>query len=284
MGHEFSGEIFEVGEGVTALRAGDRVTAYPVYFCGECEFCKQDKTHICINKKSLGVLDCNGAMAEYVCVPEKLVFKLADNISFKIGSMIEPLAVAYRGVKAAGDITDKSILIVGAGTIGLLVLAVAKMYNPGRILISDLSDSRLCVAKEMGADIVINPAKDSISDVIKDETHGSGVDIAIEAVGATPTVQQAMAGLKIGGTAIWIGNSAQMVVINMQEIVTRELKVKGSFTYTFQEYKEVVDLLSSSRLDIEPVISLTAPLGKGVELFKRMAKDPGSLIKVILTD
>lgn len=284
MGHEFSGVIDEIGEGVTTFKIGDRVVPYPVIFCGNCEYCMQGKTHICINKKSLGVLDCNGAMAEYVCVPEKIIFKVADNVSYNAGSMMEPLAVAYRGVNTAGDISGKNILIVGAGTIGLLALSVVKMRNPAKVFISDLSDSRLSVAKGMGADFIINPAKDKIADVIKTETNGSGVDIAIEAVGATPTVQQAMASLKIGGTAVWIGNSAQTVTVNMQEIVTRELKVFGTFIYTFQEFKEVVDLLSSSKLNIEPIISLTTPLENGVGIFKQLAKDPGALIKVILTD
>jgi L-iditol 2-dehydrogenase len=284
MGHEFSGVIQEVGEGVATLRVGDRVAPYPVIFCGECEFCKQGKTHICLNKRSLGVLDCNGAMAEYICVPAKLIFKLADNVSYNAGSMIEPMAVAYRGVNTAGELNGKNVLIVGAGTIGLLVLVIVKMRNPAKVFVSDLSDSRLSVAKAMGADFVINPSKDNISDIIKAETGGLGADFAFEAVGATSTVQQAMASLKIGGTAVWIGNSARMVNINMQEIVTRELKVFGTFIYTFQEFGEVVDLLSSGKLNVEPMISLTAPMEKGVELFKQLAKDPGPLIKVILTD
>ncbi|MGE4284258.1 MAG: zinc-binding dehydrogenase [Clostridia bacterium] len=284
MGHEFAGIVEEVGEGVTTVNVGDRVAPYPVLFCGECEFCKQGKTHICLNKKSYGVLDCNGAMAEYICMPAKLIFQLDDNVSYNVGSMMEPMAVAYRGVNNAGDLSGKNVLIVGAGTIGMLVLAIVKMRNPAKVFVSDLSDSRLSVAKEMGADFVINPSKDNLDDIIKTETKGMGVDVALEAVGATPTVQQAMASLKIGGTAVWIGNSAKMITINMQEIVTRELKVFGTFIYTFKEFGEVVDLLNDGKFNVEPMISLTAPMGEGVEFFKRLAKDPGPLIKVILTD
>lgn len=284
MGHEFSGEIQETGEGVTTLKVGDRVAPYPVIFCGECELCKQGKTHICPNKKSLGVLDYNGAMAEYVCIPARLIFKLSDNISYNVGSMVEPIAVAYRGVNTAGDVSGKNILIVGAGTIGLLALAIVKMRNPAKVLVSDLSDNRLSVARKMGADVVINPSKENIGDIINVETNSIGVDIAIEAVGATPTVQQAMASLRVGGTAVWIGNSAKMININMQEIVTRELKVFGTFIYTFKEFGEVVDLLNSGKLNVEPMISFTAPMEKGVDLFKQLAEDPGPLIKVILTD
>lgn len=284
MGHEFAGIIEEVGVGVTSVKVGDRVAPYPVFFCGECELCKQGRSHMCLNKKSLGVLECNGAMAEYVVVPAKFLFKLADNVSYNVGSMMEPLAVAYRGVNTAGDLTGKNVLIVGAGTIGLLVLANVKMRNPKKVFVTDLSYNRLSVAKEMGADFVINPSKDNLDEIIKAETDGYGVDISLEAVGATPTVQQAMSALRIGGTAVWIGNSAKMVTVNMQEIVTRELKVFGTFIYTFKEFGDVVDLLNTGKLNVEPIISMTAPLEKGVELFTKLAKDPGPLIKVILTD
>ena len=283
MGHGFSGQVAEVGEGLTGVEVGDRVAVYPVIFCGDCEPCRQGNVHVCRKKKALGVLECNGAMAEYVSLPEKLLFKLSDPISYDVGSMMEPLAVAYRGVNHAGDLAGKDVFIVGAGTIGLLAIAVVRMRNPARIFVSDVSDIRLGVAKAMGADHIINPSKDNVRDFIDHETGGVGVDVAFEAVGATPTVQQAMAGLRVGGTAVWIGNSAKMVDVNMQEIVTRELRVLGTFLYTFQEFSDVADLLNSGRLNVEPMISLRAPMmEQGVELFARLAKNPGPLVKVIL--
>jgi 2-desacetyl-2-hydroxyethyl bacteriochlorophyllide A dehydrogenase len=285
MGHEFSGDVAEVGEGVTDIKVGERVAPYPVIFCGDCEPCRHGNVHVCLHKKALGVLECNGAMAEYVSLPAKLLFKLADTISYEVGSMMEPLAVSYRGVNHSGDLTGKNVFIVGAGTIGLLAMAVVKMRKPAKIFVSDLSDIRLDVARKMGADYTINPSKDNVSDIINRETGGVGVDVAFEAVGATPTVQQAMAGLRVGGTAVWIGNSAKMIHINMQEIVTRELRVFGTFLYTFKEFSDVVDLLNSGKLNVEPMISLKVPMmEKGVELFARLAKDPGPLIKVILNN
>lgn len=284
MGHEFSGVVEAVGEAVENVRTGDKVAPYPVVFCGQCAYCLSGAVHICLHKRAFGVLDCDGAMAEHIAVPAKLLFKLADAVSFPVGSMIEPMAVSYRGVNSSGDISGKNILIVGAGTIGLLALAIVKMRNPAKVFVSDLSDHRLSVAKAMGADFALNPSSGDIADLIKAETNGLGVDVAFEAVGATPTVQQAMASLKIGGTAVWIGNSAKMININMQEIVTRELKVVGTFLYTLEEFKSVVDLLNQGKLNVEPMISLTEPMQNGVEYFKKLAKDPGSLIKVILTD
>jgi len=283
MGHEFSGIVAAVGEGVTAVKIGERVAPYPVVFCGECEFCKQGNVHICLNKTAFGVLECNGAMAEYISVPAKLVFKLSDEVSYAVGSMMEPMAVAYRGVNNAGDLCGKNVLIVGAGTIGLLALAIVKMRNPAKIFMSDLSNNRLAIASQMGADFVINPERDELAAIVKQETAGLGADIAFEAVGASPTVQQAMSGLKIGGTAVWIGNSAKMIQVNMQEVVTRELRVIGTFLYTFKEFGEVVDLLNSGKINVEPMISLQTPMENGPTLFARLAKDAGPMIKVILT-
>jgi L-iditol 2-dehydrogenase len=285
MGHEFSGQVVEVGEGVTNIQVGDRAAVYPVVFCGDCEPCRQGNEHLCLNKKALGVLECNGAMAEYVSVPAKLLFKLADHVTYDVGSMMEPLAVSCRGVSHAGDLAGKNVLVVGAGTIGLLATALVKMKNPARIFVSDVIDSRLVIAREMGATRGINPSRDNLTEIIRNETGASGVDVAFEAVGATPTVQQAMASLRDGGKAVWIGNSAKMININMHEIVTKELQVFGSFLYSLQEFGYVAGLLNEGKLKIEPLISLKAPMmERGVELFAKLAKDPGSLIKVILNN
>jgi L-iditol 2-dehydrogenase len=285
MGHEFSGQVAEVGAGVAGIEAGDRVAPYPVIFCGDCAPCRRGDVHLCLNKKALGVLSCNGAMAEYVSVPSKLLFKLDDSVSYELGSMMEPLAVSYRGVNRAGDVAGKNVLVVGSGTIGLLATAILRTRHPERIFVSDTNDARLDVAKRMGADVVINPRRDNLADIIRRATNGAGADVALEAVGATPTVEQAMAGLRMGGTAVWIGNSAKMIELDMQQIVTRELRVVGSFLYSFQEFQEVAEMLNQGKLTLEPMISLRAPMTeKGVELFAKLAKNPGSLIKVILTN
>lgn len=285
MGHEFSGEVAAVGPGVADIRVGDRVAPYPVVFCGECAACRAGNMHLCLNKRALGVLDCDGAMSEYIAIPARLLFKLSDRVSYEVGAMMEPLAVAMRGVNHAGDLAGKTVLVVGAGTIGLLALALVKTRNPARVFVSDLSDTRLDVARRLGADFAVNPSQEDLAAAVKAATGGAGADVAIEAVGATPTVQQAMSCLRTGGTGVWIGNSAKMITVNMQEIVTRELRVAGSFLYTVQEFGEVVGLLNEGRLDVDPVISLKAPMmEEGIALFARLAKDPGPLIKVILNN
>lgn len=282
MGHEFAGDIVALGEGCTSFQVGCRVAAYPVDFCGHCKMCVSGQVHLCLHKKAYGVLETNGALAEYICVPEKCCFALQDTVSYELGSLMEPLAVAYRGVEHAGSLEGRDVLLVGTGTIGLLALACIKMKHPGRIFVSDLSDSRLAIAKEMGADIVINPGREDLKEIIGNYTDGEGVDAAIEAVGAAVTVRQAMSALKLAGTAVWIGNNQPLIEINMQEIVTRELKVYGSFLYGYEEFKKVVSYVNEGSLRLEPLISLSVSLEEAPAYFEKLAHAPGDLIKVIV--
>ncbi|WP_312811623.1 alcohol dehydrogenase catalytic domain-containing protein [Sedimentibacter sp.] len=280
MGHEFAGEIIQLGEGVNDLETGDRVAVYPLDFCGECEMCKKRDMHLCLNKRAFGVLDVDGAFAEYICVPSKVCFKLNDNISYKVGSLMEPLAVSYRAVKHLGDLSGKDVLIIGAGTIGLLALACAKMQNPNRIFVSDLSDYRLEIAKNMGADIVINSSLNNLHETIMTATNNKGVESVAEAVGITETVKQGIDALAFGGTAVWIGISSKHIDLEMQQVVTRELKVKGSFLYGYDEFKEVVGYLNDGLLNVEPILSQEIALRDLPETMAKLAVNPGNLIKV----
>lgn len=283
MGHEFSGIISEVGASVKNLKPGDRVTPYPMDFCGVCPSCRNGKTQFCPDKKQFGVLTVNGAFADYICVPEKVCYKLDDAISYSAGSMVEPLAVGFRGVEQAGDIEGKNILIVGSGTIGLMLIACAKVKNPAKIFVTDFSDTRLNVAKQMGADVTINPAESDVKKTILANTEGQGVDVSFEAVGVTPACVQSLENLRVGGTSIWLGQGEKTVQIGMLDIVTRELNVSGSFTYGLQDFKSAVDMLNSGSIDPEPIISEEVPMGQAAEWFEKLKK-PEALVKVILKE
>jgi len=284
MGHEFCGEVVEMAEGTGKLKIGDRVAVYPVNFCGECEMCKKGDVHLCLNKRSYGVLAENGAFAEYLCVPEKCCFPVADGVSPTIGSLMEPLAVAYRGVGHLGDVTGKNVFLAGTGTIGLLAMVCTKIKGAGKIFVSDMDDARLEVAKSLGADITINPSKEDPKEVVLAHTGGMGVDCAIEAVGIAPTVQQVMSVLRFGGQAVWIGNNRKMIEMNMQEVVTRELNIYGSFLYGYQEFGEVVALLNEGRLNVEPLISKEIHLDEAITYFEKLKNHEDNLIKVVVVD
>lgn len=273
MGHEFVGEVEAVGVNVNSLKPGDRVCPYPVDYCGICEKCKNGMNHLCPEKRQFGVLAVDGAFAEFLCVPAHLCFPIADGVSFDQASLMEPLAVAYHAVSLAGSLTGKHVLIVGAGTIGLLAMACCKLQNPASITMSDFSDSRLALARSIGADYTINPGKgESISDI----------DVAFEAVGAAGSVKSAMESLAFGGTAIWIGNNKPVIEVNMQQIVTHELKVKGSFLYSLKDFETVVDLINNGKLDVSKLLSRTISLEEAPAYFKQLAENPGELVKVVV--
>ncbi|MCG6930163.1 MAG: alcohol dehydrogenase catalytic domain-containing protein [Desulfofustis sp.] len=283
MGHEFSGIVSEVGSGVDSLQVGDRVTAFPMDFCGTCPSCSIGEVQFCPGKKQFGVLTTNGAFADYLCVPDKVCYKLQDTVSYNAGATVEPLAVAFRGVNHAGDLAGKNVLVVGSGTIGLMLVACAKTRNPAKIFVSDLSNSRLEVAKLMGADVTINPAESEIKDLISAHTDNRGIDVSFEAVGVTPACVQSLENLRIGGTAVWLGQGKKTVEIGMLDIVTRELRVVGSFTYGLKEFEAAVEMLNSGEINVAPIISKEVPMSQGAEWFEKL-KRPEALVKVILTD
>lgn len=227
-------------------------------------------------------MDVNGAFAEYLCVPEKLLYPLPDHISYSIGALIEPLAVAYCGVKKAGDLAGKNVLIVGGGTIGQLVLSVVKTMKPKAIIMSDLSDFRLECAKQLGATHTINPKNKNFVDEVKKALNGDLIDVALEAVGVASTVEQALSVLKNQGTCIWIGNSAKTVEVNMQDVVTKELKILGSYIYTHEEFGETIDFLSKNDLALEKLISKEISIEEAAEMFEELLTATEKYLKVIV--
>lgn len=282
MGHEFCGEVVACGEEVKELQVGGRVAVYPVDYCGYCSMCRQGDVHLCLNKRAFGVLDVDGAFAEYICVPQKCCFPIADDIEDAVASLMEPLAVAWRGISHYNSFEGKTVLLVGTGTIGLLAMACVRMKKAHKIIVSDLNDSRLEVAKRMGADVVINPSRENFEDCIKKETNGTGVDVSIEAVGIEATVAQALNALKLSGQAIWIGNNSPMINMNMQQVVTRELEIQGSFLYGLEEFKQVVSFINEKKIDVNALISKEISMEEVPLYFEKLAHSPGDLIKVVM--
>jgi 2-desacetyl-2-hydroxyethyl bacteriochlorophyllide A dehydrogenase len=283
MGHEFCGTVEEAGSAVTGFRPGDRVAVQPVVFCGECSFCREGLTNLCTNRRFFGVMDCNGSMAEYLNVPARLLYRMPDSMRPEGGAMVEPLAVAYRAVgKAAGRIEGRTVLVVGAGTIGLLVLAMVKLHRPAKVLVSDLSDRRLELARRIGADATVNPSREAVGKAVAELTGGLGVDVSFEAVGAGPTVEQALAALRPRGTCVWVGNSQRVIPLDMQASVTREISILGSYIYTHAEFGEALGLLARGAVDVGPIISRTVALEQGPELFAALSDPATELVKVVL--
>lgn len=282
MGHEFCAQVESRGPGADKFQEGDLVIAQPIHFCGECANCRQGLTMLCLNKRFFGVLTTDGAMAEYVAVPEKLLYPLPQGCDPYVGALAEPYAVAYGAVKKAGDLKGKNVLIIGAGTIGVCILQLVKLHGPKKIIVSDLSDARLARAKALGADAVVNPRREDDLSAIEALTRGEMIDISIEAVGVEATANQSIRALKVGGVSVWVGMSQKEMTINMQDIVCSARSVLGSFNYTHQDFGEVVQLLGGGRMESGRLISKVVSLEEAPQAFRDLHDKPDELLKVLI--
>ncbi|MFL5778774.1 MAG: alcohol dehydrogenase catalytic domain-containing protein [Chloroflexota bacterium] len=275
MGHEAAGEVVAAGEGVSAFRAGDRVALRSVLACGACEACRAGRRNLCHRRRGLG-MDLDGAYADAVSVPEALAVSLPSSLSYEEGALVEPLAVALHAVDLTPMPTGADVAIVGAGAIGLLTLLAARLAGAGTIRITDRSRHRLEVASSLGADETVLVPSAAGGDA--DERRA---DVVFEAVGSSDSARQSLAMVRPGGDVTWIGNAAPTVEIGMQDVVTREVTLRGSYAYD-REFDLAVAALAAGRIDVRPLIERIAPLESGPAVFADLAAGRLDAAKVIL--
>lgn len=269
MGHELSGVVVAVGANVASAAAEDEVVVSPLF--------PYDGKGV---REVLGV-NTAGAYADYVLVHESMLIPKPEGLSFRHAAMAEPLSIAMHAVSRTPIPLMGNVLVVGAGTIGLLTLLSARLKGAGTIFVTDMSEHRLALARDLGADVTINIKERDPVATIKAATDGWGVDCAIEAVGISPAVQQAHAATRNGGHITWIGNSALIIEVNMQEVVTRELTVAGTYGFT-DEFGKAIHALATGRIDVAPLIERVAGLDEGPGIIDALAKGELDLAKVIL--
>lgn len=288
MGHECAGTVAQTPAG-GKYAPGTKVAIFPKFYCGECENCRKGLVNLCTNaSRYLGVLADDGAMTEYICAREPYLIPY-EGVGADVASMVEPAAVAYNGVSKISDeqiAAADHILVVGAGTIGLLVLAWLKYRGAKHVIVSDATDFRLELAKKLGADATVNPVTcGDFTQAISDLTGGRMCDISVEAVGISPTAASSIDALKDAGMAVWIGNAAKMVSIDMQKVVTKELQIKGNYIYSKEDFDTCVRLLAERAIDVSPIITHHMDMSQGVEAFHRLQDNKdGRAVKIILTN
>jgi L-iditol 2-dehydrogenase len=277
MGHEAAGTIAAVGPGVTGFHEGDRVAPDSTVYCGECEYCRRGEMNLCERREVLGVSTGDfrraGAFAEYVSVPERILHRLPENLSFNEAAMVEPLSVAVHAADLASIPKNGTALVVGAGMIGLLTLQALKVAGCSIVYVVDIDDSRLELAKQLGATATVNTKTSELPTI--------SFDVGMEAVGSTPTVKLAIENVRKGGTVVLIGNIAPVVEIPLQVVVSRQLRLQGSAA-SAGEYPRCIDLLSRGEVNVKPLISVVAPLEDGAQWFERLHSRQPNLMKVIL--
>lgn len=285
MGHEAAGVVEAAGRAVTGFREGDRVTFDSTISCGKCFFCRRGEINLCDNREVLGV-SCgdyrrHGAFAEYVSVPQHIAYKLPDALPFEHAAMIEAVSVAVHGVALTPVKLGDTAVVVGSGMIGLLVVQALRLAGCGAIVAVDLDNSKLALAKQLGADVAMNPREGDVAAGVREITGGRGAAVALEVVGATDPIATAIGSVRKGGAVTLIGNLSPKVEIPLQSVVTRQIRLMGSCASS-GEYPACIELLARGAIRVEPLISATAPLAEGPIWFDRLYNKEPNLMKVIL--
>ena len=285
MGHEASGIIATAGPGVENWKQGDRVTLDSTVYCGECEFCRRGQINLCNNRRVLGV-SCeeyrrDGAFAEFVAVPQHILYRLPDALPFEHAALIEPFTIALHAVRRTKVLATDKVVVVGAGMIGLALTQVLSAIGCARIIVVDVAPDRLALAQTMGATHIVNSAEADAAAAIADLTAGAGADASFEAVGVTATVDLSVRCLRKGGSAVLVGNFSPKIELPLQVVVTRELSMHGSCASS-GEYPDCLDMMAKGKLRADPLISATAPLEQGAEWFDRLYRKEPGLLKVVL--
>ena len=279
-GHEFAGTVDAVGEGVTDFAPGDRVTVEPSLVCGECYNCRHGRYNVCANLRVIGC-QTPGALADRIVVPAEKTLRLPEGVSWVEGALAEPLAVGVRAARRAEFEPDANVLILGAGTIGLMTLQAAKALGAGTVMVSELLPERLELAEALGADVLVNPAEVDLLDAVKAAFGEPRADVVIECVGIGATVRDAIRVARKGTRIVIAGVFEQDVSVSMGLVQDHELELVGTLMYLRDDFPLALRLLADGRAEAGPLVSHRFPLEQAAEAFEVADQRRGAL-KVLI--
>lgn len=273
-GHEFSGIVEKTGE---------HVVVEPLLTCGKCYNCKIGRYNICNDLKVIGC-QTDGAFAQYIAIPINKVFSIPKDMSFEEATFVEPTAVGIHAIKKADNIKGERIIIMGAGPIGLIILQLSKIFGAKEIIITDILNSRLKLAKEFGATYAINIREIDLVKWVYDTFGRDGIDKVFECVGGNQniTINQAINLTRKGTKIILIGVFKRSLPIEINLIQDRELEIVGSLVYTSNDFSEAIDLLYKKKINVNRLISKVLPLEKVEDAMKMLVEEKERNIKIIL--
>jgi L-iditol 2-dehydrogenase len=254
-------------------------------FCGKCYFCLRGQVNLCDEREVIGVSTPTfrrmGAFAEYVTVPARIAYHLPDNMPFTHAAMIEAVSVAVHAVSLTPIALEDTVVVVGAGMIGLLTLQAALLAGAGRVFVIDVDDARLELARNLGATRTFNSRNTGTVPDLLQLTMGRGADAVLECVGLSITVNLALEAVRKGGTVTLVGNVAPTIELGLQSTVTRQIRLQGSCASS-GEYSACISLMSRGAIRVEPLLSAVAPLEDGAAWFRRLYEREPGLLKVVL--
>jgi threonine dehydrogenase-like Zn-dependent dehydrogenase len=285
MGHEASGVIAAAGAAVNDWKPQDRVTFDSTIYCGVCDFCRRGAINLCDRRRVLGV-SCedyrqNGAFAEFVAVPQRILYRVPDSLPFEHAALVEPFAIALHAVRRSPPALNDTVVVIGAGMIGLALVQALSQTGCGQLIVVDVAADRLRLAAKLGATQAVDSSKADPAKTIGELTNGRGADITFEAVGLSATVDLALRAVRKGGSVTLVGNVAPKIDFPLQVAVTRELTLHGSCA-SRGEYPACLDMLARGALKAEPLVSAVAPLAEGADWFEKLSRKEPGLLKVVL--
>jgi 2-desacetyl-2-hydroxyethyl bacteriochlorophyllide A dehydrogenase len=285
MGHEASGIITETGSQVKKWKKGDRVTFDSTIYPLNDWYTIKGLYNLSDNRMVLGVSPGeyrrHGAFAELVNIPQHILYRIPDEVTYTQAAMVEPVAVAAHAAGLGSPGWNDSVVVIGAGMIGLFLVQVLRSAGCGKIVAVDLDRGKLDIAEKLGADLVLNPETENIQDEILSITENRGADYAFEVVGIESTVGLAVNSVRKGGTVILVGNVTASVTIPLQTVVTRQLKLQGSCAIA-GEYQAVLDMIARKKINLDPILSAEVPLSDGAAWFERLYRKEPGLIKIVM--
>ena len=282
LGHEAAGEIVEVAADVKNFKPGDRVAVEPGYTCRKCVYCKTGRYNLCPDVTFMATPPIDGAYVEYVAWPADFVFRLPDNMTYDHGALMEPLAVGMHAVRRSRLKSGEPVIILGAGTIGLVTLLAAKAAGAGEIIVADLEDVRLRMAQKLGATKIINASQENTLEVVKDLTQGFGMEVVFETAGSVPTTQQTIALAARGGRIVWVGLAGQDTFpMPVLAAIDKEVDIMGIFRYA-NVYPYAIQLVSTGRINIDPLVTHRYGLNQVTEALNVAYERRDGAVKVIV--
>jgi 6-hydroxycyclohex-1-ene-1-carbonyl-CoA dehydrogenase len=281
LGHEISGTVTGVGDGVKNLKEGDRVLVAAVTSCGTCEACREGRENVCANGEMLGN-HIDGGFAEFVVAPAKDTFVLPDEVPLVEGSIIaDAITTPYHAVVNRGRVRPgDAVVVFGCGGVGLNVVQVAAAQG-ARVVAVDLSDDKLAWAAKLGATSTVNPGAVERLDKVLRKLTGGGADVAFEAVGKAVTQEQALSSLKTGGRAVFVGYSPDTMTLNSGRVMFRELEVLGSLGCRPVDYPRVIEMVRQKRIRLTELVTHRFPLDQMNEALDMLRS--GNAIRVVVT-
>lgn len=280
-GHEVSGYIEELGEGVSGLSKGDAVVFMPQVTCGECYSCRHGMYHICDSLKVMG-FQTDGAAQEFFPVPAEMVIKLPDGISIDEAAMVEPVSVAVHALARAGSVAGKKVVVLGAGTIGNLVAQVARASGAAAVMITDISSYKLEKARQCGIDLTVNTAQNDLGQAIQEHFGPDRADLILECVGAQDTITQAVKCARKGSTIIVVGVFGKAPVVDLGLVQDRELSLVGTLMYQKRDYERAIELAAAGKLCLNPMITHRFDFRHYIDAYHTIEAVKGESMKVMI--